>query len=190
MESLYDSKGNRLYMNVAERKRFLEASANKSAEIRNFCEILYFTGCRISEALNLKPNSIDLKKKVICFETLGRRKSGLFREVPIPETLLAKLETEYGLGSHKTAKDEKLWIWSRTTAWRNVIIVTEYAQIYGEQATPKGLRHGYGIAGITAGVPLNLLSRWMGHSKIETTAIYANVLKKEERRMAERMWQL
>lgn len=59
----------------------------------------------------------------------------------------------------------------------------------GPHASPKGLRHGYGVAAITAGVPLNMLSKWMGHSKIETTAIYANALGEEQRRIAERMWQ-
>jgi hypothetical protein len=31
--------------------------------------------------------------------------------------------------------------------------------------------------------------KWMGHSKIETTAIYANALGEEQRQIAERMWQ-
>jgi site-specific recombinase XerD len=51
----------------------------------------------------------------------------------------------------------------------------------GPHARPKGLRHGYGVAAITAGVPLNMPSKWIGHSKIETTAIYANALGEEQR---------
>lgn len=58
----------------------------------------------------------------------------------------------------------------------------------GAHASPKGFRHGYGVAGISAGVPLNMLSKWMGHSKIKTTAIYANALGEEQRQIAERMW--
>ncbi|MCB9958704.1 MAG: site-specific integrase [Rhodospirillaceae bacterium] len=58
----------------------------------------------------------------------------------------------------------------------------------GPHASPKGLRHGYGVAPISAAVPLNLLSRWMGHAMIETTAIYANALGDEQRAIAERMW--
>jgi len=38
-----------------------------------------------------------------------------------------------------------------------------------------------------AGVPLNLIQRWMGHSRIETTAIYANAVGDEERALAKRM---
>ncbi|MBB4000500.1 site-specific recombinase XerD [Aureimonas pseudogalii] len=37
-------------------------------------------------------------------------------------------------------------------------------------------------------VLLKMLSKWMGHAAIETTAIYANVLGEEQRSIAERMW--
>jgi hypothetical protein len=37
-------------------------------------------------------------------------------------------------------------------------------------------------------VPLNLLSRWMGHAALETTAIYVNALGAEEEAIAARMW--
>ena len=64
----------------------------------------------------------------------------------------------------------------------------EAAGTEGPHASPKGLRHGYGVASISATVPLNLLSKWMGHAAIEATAIYANALGEEPRSIAERMW--
>ena len=39
-----------------------------------------------------------------------------------------------------------------------------------------------------SGVPLNMLSKWMGHADIKTTAIYANAIGKEEQDIAARMW--
>ena len=62
------------------------------------------------------------------------------------------------------------------------------AGIEGPQPTPKGLRHDYVVAAIGAAVPLNMLLKWMGYAAIETTAIYADALSKEERSIAERMW--
>lgn len=55
-------------------------------------------------------------------------------------------------------------------------------------ATAKGLRHGFGVAGVTNGVPLNMVQKWLGHTDIATTAIYANAIGEEERKIAERMW--
>jgi site-specific recombinase XerD len=62
------------------------------------------------------------------------------------------------------------------------------ADISGGHACPKGLRHAFGIAAIQRGIPLNLIQKWLGHSKIETTAIYTNAMGAEERLIAERMW--
>ncbi|MER0240417.1 hypothetical protein [Fulvimarina sp. MAC8] len=62
------------------------------------------------------------------------------------------------------------------------------AGLEGPQAVLRGLRHGYGVAAIGAAVPLNMLSKWMGHATIETTAIYANPLGEEQRSIAESMW--
>ena len=58
----------------------------------------------------------------------------------------------------------------------------------GPHATAKGLRHGYGVHAIGCGVPLNLLSRWMGHASLEATAVYADALGAEEQAIASKMW--
>ena len=55
-------------------------------------------------------------------------------------------------------------------------------------ATPKGLRHGFAIACLDKGIPLNLVQKWMGHTSITTTAIYANATGEEERKIAGRLW--
>jgi site-specific recombinase XerD len=66
--------------------------------------------------------------------------------------------------------------------------VMEEAVIRSLPATPKGLRHGFGVHGVMSGIPLNLIQRWLGHADIATTAIYTNVLGPEERSIAARMW--
>jgi site-specific recombinase XerD len=55
-------------------------------------------------------------------------------------------------------------------------------------ASPRGLRHGYGVHAVHSGVPLPLIQRWLGHAYLNTTAIYTNLVGPEERAMAERMW--
>ena len=46
------------------------------------------------------------------------------------------------------------------------------ARIEGPQACPKGLRHDFGIAAVTAGVPLPTIAAVPGHANVATTAIY------------------
>jgi integrase/recombinase XerD len=85
--------------------------------------------------------------------------------------------------------DQPLWSWSRTTAWRRVVAVMKQADIAaGPHRVPKGLRHGYAINAVTKGVPLHMLSKWMGHSILEITAIYANAMGEEQQAIAARMW--
>ena len=62
------------------------------------------------------------------------------------------------------------------------------ANIHGKQATPKGLRHSFGINAVMHSIPLNVVQKWMGHADMRTTAIYAQVQGPEERQLAERMW--
>jgi integrase/recombinase XerD len=54
--------------------------------------------------------------------------------------------------------------------------------------SPKGLRHGFGVAAVSAGIPLNLVQKWLGHAQLTTTAIYADAVGEEEQSIAARMW--
>jgi site-specific recombinase XerD len=74
------------------------------------------------------------------------------------------------------------------TGWRVVHEVMDQAGLSGPQACPKGLRHGFGVQAVSAGIPLNLVQRWLGHAQLSTTAIYANAVGAEEQNIAARMW--
>jgi len=45
-----------------------------------------------------------------------------------------------------------------------------------------------GVGTLQSGVPLNLTQRWLGHARMSTTAIYANVSGAEEANLAARFW--
>ncbi|MEM8793404.1 MAG: site-specific integrase [Pseudomonadota bacterium] len=189
---LYDRAKRRLYTNAAERERFLAAALTEPPPVRSLCLTLFYTGCRLSEALELSPASVQLAARLITFRTLKRRDAHVMREVPIPRQLAEELEGAHRISS-RPAAPELLWqedgrVLHRTTAYRWVKRVMAEAGIAGAQASPKGLRHGYGVHALGAGVPLNMLSKWMGHAALSTTAIYANASGREEQEIAARMW--
>ena len=189
--SLYARRGGRKYLNAAERLRFLRASETTAQMICLFAQLMAFGGSRISEALALTSRGIDLDENVVIFETLKRRRRGIMRQVPLPIELVRQLDKTFGLrarqGDPKLA-DERLWSWSRTTAWRHVKRVMVYAGVTGPAATPKGLRHAFGVAAFQSAVPPHLVRRWLGHASLETTAIYGDVAGREEREIASRIW--
>lgn len=202
--SLFDGEGRRLYLTEAERNAFILAAGKAPREVRTFCLVLAYTGCRISEALALTRPRVDVANQAIIFETLKKRRSGVFRAVPIPAGVLDALDLVHGLqegkrrgagakkkgAGHTPADGEpRLWGWARKTAWQKVKAVMEEAGIEeGPHRCPKGLRHAYGVNAISKGIPLNLLSKWMGHASLEITAIYANALGQEQHTIAAKMW--
>jgi integrase/recombinase XerD len=74
------------------------------------------------------------------------------------------------------------------TGWRAVHAVIAAAGLDGPQASPKGLRHCFGVAAVSTGIPLNLVQKWPGHAQLTTTAIYADAVGAEEKDIARRMW--
>lgn len=62
------------------------------------------------------------------------------------------------------------------------------AGIDGGMACPKGLRHGFAVACLARKIPLPIVQRWLGHARLETTAIYLDVSGDEERDLAKRLW--
>lgn len=188
---LYDRRLRRLYVNPTERAQFIVAAEREELPIQSFCLTLAYTGCRISEALELTHGSLQLPARLITFRTLKRRDQLVMREVPIPTglaSLLAEMTAANGISTDRRLWEESGGPVHRVTAWRWVKAVMLSAGITGAQASPKGLRHGYGIHAIRSGVQLNMLSKWMGHADLATTAIYANASGPEELEIADRMW--
>jgi integrase/recombinase XerD len=189
---LFDGEGRRLYFTEDERRAFMAAAAKAPREVRSFCGVLHSTGCRISEALALTPQQIDLSGRVVVFESLKKRKRGVFRAVPVPPDLLDMLDLVHGIReAQRRGEDAQalLWPWSRMTAWRRVQEVIETAGIAeGPHACPKGLRHGFGVQAVSRGIALNMVQKWLGHAQLTTTAIYANAVGEEEQSIAARMW--
>lgn len=190
--SLYDAAGHRKYLTPEEREAFLEAAATAPREVRTFCGTLLYTGCRISEALQLTADRVDLKGGSIVFESLKKRKKGVYRPVPVPPVFLDALNMVHDLRTAQKRPDRGkkilLWDWSRGTAWTRVGEVMKAAKITGPHATPKGLRHGFGVKAVTSGIPLNMVQKWLGHAQLSTTSIYADAVGAEAKQIAARMW--
>jgi integrase len=189
--SLYSSTGGRKYLNAAERRRFLKAAGLADPDTRLFCLVLGWGGARVSEVLALTPASIDVESGVVSIETLKRRKRGVVRQVPLPREILYDLNRVFRLRVAQRdpwLANERLWNWSRTTAWRHVKAVMAAARVSGTPAAPKGLRHAFGVKAFQANVPPHLVQRWLGHASLRTTSIYGDVVGPEERAFAARMW--
>ncbi len=190
--ALYARGGGRKYLNRAERQRVLATMMELEPGRALFALTLAWTGARVSEVLALTPSSFQIERGIVALQTLKRRRHSV-REVPVPPALIAALDRHFGIAlaqRNEEASGRRLFPWSRTTAWRTIKSVMRRCGLAGRHATPRGLRHAFGIGALQAGVPLNIAQRWLGHSRINTTAIYAAACGPEETGFAERFWRL
>ncbi len=189
--SLYDGRGVRKYLIAQERRDFAKVALRAAPPVMIFGLTLLYTGARISEALQLPPERIDRAESAIILETLKRRRRGIYRAVPVPPQLIERIAQFVDRERRETnpvASQSRVWSWGRTTAWKYVKSLMQGANIPERLRTPRALRHAFGVNAIQSGIALNVLQRWMGHARIETTAIYADVLGDEERALAQRSW--
>ena len=109
----------------------------------------------------------------------------MYREIPIPSFLLEELRNY--IQNNEEDNSDCLWGFSLRTASRYVKNVMTEANVKGLQSSAKGLRHGFAVHAISR-VPITLVKKWLGHSRLETTEIYLSVIGLEEREMVKRLW--
>ncbi len=196
--SLFSETGERKYLNAAERKRFRNAlPVITEPSERTFCETIYWTGCRPSEALELVILRVNVEEASLVFKTLkkhGGNKGRHFRIVPIPSEFARRLNTVHGILKAQMKRGanlmRRLWRFGRQKGWNLVRAVMSAAKIFGIRACARGLRHSFGVHAILASIPEIKLQTWMGHASLSTTAIYVNLIGAEDREIASRMWKL
>lgn len=117
---LFTSDGQRKYVTAEERVRFLRATnAHECGEVRTLCLVMAYTGCRISEALQLTADRVDLSAKAITFRTLKQCGNLAYRAVPVPDSTLDAIELVHRIRKAQRAKDggkdTPLWPWGPFT---------------------------------------------------------------------------
>src|SRR5207248_2905269 len=127
--------------------------------------VLAYTGARISEALAVCPSRVDFSAQLIVLESLKKRRRGVFRAVPVPDEVLAEIDRVHVIRARQNSvqMSARLWPWCRTTAWSHIKRCMALACLPASRATPKALRHGFAVAALQTGVPINIVKRWLGH---------------------------
>ncbi|WP_116108887.1 tyrosine-type recombinase/integrase [Lewinella sp. IMCC34191] len=92
--------GERKYLDREERRAFLEATQQQEARKQYYCQLLYYTGCRLSEALAVTYNSFDFKRGYVMIRTLkqGSRDGkpvDRYRDNELPESYLNEIHGFY-----------------------------------------------------------------------------------------------
>jgi len=184
---LFDRRGQRKYLTVVERRLWLRAAQKMPLRSRLFLQTLAYSGARISEVLSLVPVSFDESEGVVIVECLKKRSRGIYRAIPLPGTLVKEVMALTAPDGTPLLAEQRIWNCSRTTAWKWVKQAMALAKLAGPKASPKGLRHSFGVNSLRSS-PITLVKKWLGHSRLSTTEIYVGAIGPEEREIAARIW--
>jgi integrase/recombinase XerD len=187
--TLYSTSGERKYLNRDERRRLLAQFETLPADKCLFALLLAWTGARVSEVLALTANSFQVHAGIVTIETLKQRGYRV-REIPISSKLMKRIEQHFDLRALQGSPfcSKRLWPFCRQTAWRFTKQACAFVQITGRRASPRGLRHAFGVRAMQRRIPMPLAQRWMGHTRLSSTAIYMNVCGPDELAFAEQFW--
>ena len=139
-------------------------------------EMLYATGMRISELVNLKLTDVDLQRCVAKVFGKGKKE----RLIPFGEAALEAL-TDYISDRDKSASKEiflsnrgkKL---SRVAFWQRIKIYLIRENLKNS-ISPHTLRHAFATHLLNRGADLRSVQLLLGHSDLSTTQIYTHIAK-------------
>ena len=121
--SLLGKRGERKYLNAKERASFYKACQSLPLDRRLFCELLFFTGARISEIYELTVDRVDLSDRTVILRTLKQRRNNVYRQIHIPDHLIEALTAYIAQCKAKTlikSDEDTLWNFSLRTGYRAV----------------------------------------------------------------------
>lgn len=147
-------------------------------------ELLYGTGLRISELLNLKLSDVDFENCVVrCFG-----KGSKERIVPIGEYIIDSLNNylEYGRNRliNKKKVSDYLFLNSHGSSLSRFSFFKILKKLLLEKGikkdiSPHSLRHSFATHMLENGADLRSIQEMLGHSDIATTRIYTHITNKK-----------
>ena len=155
-------------------------SPNVANKIENrdkaMIEMLYATGMRISELVNLKMTDVDMKRCVVKVFGKGSKE----RLVPFGETALDSLKAYLSERVQSSSKEiflsnrgKKM---TRVAFWQRVKIYLVRENLKNS-ISPHTLRHAFATHLLNRGADLRSVQLLLGHSDLSTTQIYTHIAK-------------
>ncbi|GEK90964.1 site-specific tyrosine recombinase XerD [Alkalibacterium kapii] len=166
-------------------KLLLTPDTNKPLGVRDraILEVMYATGLRISELIELKTNDLHLSMKLIQIVGKGNKE----RLIPIGDEgckwleyymttsrvqLLKKTELETSV-VFLNVRGKPL---SRQGVWKNIKKLALKAGL-SRGITPHTLRHSFATHLLENGADLRVVQELLGHANVSTTQIYTHITK-------------
>ena len=148
---------------------------------KTMLELLYATGMRVSELVNVPVKNVDMKMQYVIVMGKGSKE----RMLPLGRTALHYLEHYLSVvrpqllhGKPDTAAEFFVTGWGGPmTRERFYEIIVAYGKSAGisKRVTPHMLRHSFATHLLNNGTDLRIVQELLGHADISTTQIYTHL---------------
>lgn len=173
------------YLTVEEVNKLLDFPLNNAYDFRNkaMLELLYATGIRVSELINLRISDIDFTNDYIRIIGKGSKE----RIVPfndISKKYLILYINDYRPILLKRKTNEFLFINNLSNqisrqGFFKILKEICFKQGINKNVSPHTLRHSFATHLLNNGADLRIIQELLGHSDLSTTQIYTEVLNEK-----------
>lgn len=169
------------FLTIKEVDNLLDIKLDDMYSYRNkaILELLYSTGLRVSELVNLKISDISLENATLRSITKGDKE----RIIPIGEYSLYYLNIylkEYRNSFLKNKNSEYVFLNNQGSSYsrQSIFILIKKIALdknIKKDVSPHKLRHSFATHMLENGADLRVIQEMLGHSSINTTQIYTHV---------------
>jgi integrase/recombinase XerD len=152
------------YLEKDQVNAMLDAAAITNHRDFLLMQVLWRTGVRVSELINIRPRDIEWSNQVV---NITKAKRGKQRRVLLDEDTI-KMLSDYVLALN-IPEDQPVFGLTRRHIGR---IVKKYGNTIGMDVHPHTLRHSFAIHLVRGGMDLRRLQLLLGHSSLNMTQIY------------------
>ena len=162
----------------------IDLSTESGLRDRAIIELLYSSGLRVSELVNLNRDSINLERREFMVRGKGSKDRPIFVSKSaanrVQDYLDARTDSLPALflnNSRNTQAVDTSGNYRRMTARSVERIVEKYARLAGitKHVSPHTLRHSFATDLLMNGADLRSVQTMLGHADISTTQIYTHV---------------
>ena len=170
------------FLNYKEINKLFDSADTKTPlGLRNRCilELLYDTGIRVSELVNLKINDIEFDKKIINILGKGKKERIVYYGDYLQEVLekyindSRKYLLDYKLSEYLILNNNGSKITTRGVEYIIDKMVNEAA--IKHKISPHVLRHTFATHMLNGGADIKSIQQLLGHESLSTTGIYTHI---------------